>query len=258
MNITFLGTSSGLTELNRFYTNLLLQCNNYDLLIDCGEGISKQLIKLNYSFTDNIDDIIITHFHSDHLSGLPSLLTNMKLYKRVKPLTIYVYYKFIDVFNNLLNTFLLFPSKFPFSLNIFPIKEKDVFTIKENLSFTAKINSHVSNKDYETYYKEEIKPVSLSLMFNTKANSFIYTSDIGNATDLHLFEGSKVSHLITECSHIGLDDIINLLEINKNRKIILVHYELNKLSEIFDNIYLNNFIKEKRLKIAKDGDKIKL
>lgn len=258
MNFTFLGTSSSLTELNRFYTNLLLQYNNYYLLIDSGEGISKQLIKLNYSFIDNIDSILITHFHSDHLSGLPSVLTNMKLYKREKPLTIYVYYKFVDILNNLLNTFLLFPSKFPFKLNLVPVKENEINSIIDDLTFTVKINSHVANKDYKTYYNEEIKPVSLSIMFSNNVSNLIYTSDIGNANDLQLFDLTNVQYFITEFSHIELEDIIYFLEVNKEIKLILAHYELNKLSKIYDNVLLNNFIKEKRLVIAQDGEKIKL
>jgi ribonuclease BN (tRNA processing enzyme) len=252
MKITFLGTSSGLTESTRFYSNLLIKENNYQLLIDCGDGISKHLLNNNYSFKDDFDSIIITHFHADHIGGLPTLLTQMKLYKRTKSLKIYVHHTIISEFINLLNTFLLFPEKFPFPLQIFPIfEEADIF-LNESLFFNAKINSHITLKDYKTYYNKHINPVSLSLKITSNKHSIIYTSDLGKAEDLKLFKVQDEKYFITECSHIDISEILKLTD-NNNIKIVLCHYELNKLNSLLDNYKITKNIKENKLIIAEDN-----
>ncbi len=256
MEITFLGTSSGKTELDRFYTNLLLKESEFELLIDCGDGLSKQLINKGFSLKESLDVLIITHFHADHLGGLPTLLTQMKLLKRTKPFKLYVYDSSIKLITNLLNTFLLFTENFPFPLIIEGIRENEEIKITEHLSFIAKINSHVNSKKYITYYGEEVSPVSLSLLFTNYETKFLYTGDLGIPEDLFLFNHNNLKYLIAEAAHIEINEFVKLLENKENLKLILTHYEINKLKEFFDNSKINNFFNENRIIIAKDSFKL--
>jgi len=65
-----------------------VKINSEVLLFDCGEGTQKQLIQSDLSFMD-ITKLFISHFHGDHILGLPGLIQSMQLNNREKPLYIY-------------------------------------------------------------------------------------------------------------------------------------------------------------------------
>ena len=80
MNITFLGTSSGVPTLTRNVSSLALKLSQSAevWLFDCGEGTQHQLMKSNIK-SSQIKKIFITHMHGDHIYGLPGLLATLGL-----------------------------------------------------------------------------------------------------------------------------------------------------------------------------------
>ena len=57
----------------RWLTSLMTRYNGSSLLIDCGEGTQIAIQKQGWSFKQ-IDTILFTHYHADHISGLPGIL----------------------------------------------------------------------------------------------------------------------------------------------------------------------------------------
>ena len=80
MNITFLGTSSGVPSLTRNVSSLALKLSQSSevWLFDCGEGTQHQIMKSNIK-SSQIKKIFITHMHGDHIYGLPGLLATLGL-----------------------------------------------------------------------------------------------------------------------------------------------------------------------------------
>ncbi len=72
---------------NRWLTALMLRYNGSSMLIDCGEGTQIAMKEAGMSFKP-IDILCLTHFHADHVSGLPGLLLTMGNADRTEPLTI--------------------------------------------------------------------------------------------------------------------------------------------------------------------------
>lgn len=88
MEITFLGTSSAVHSHNRNHPGIILKAFGEVMLFDCGESCQKQLIYTNIS-PMKISKIFISHYHGDHILGLPGLLQSLNFLGREKPLTIY-------------------------------------------------------------------------------------------------------------------------------------------------------------------------
>ena len=87
LDICLLGTGGMLPLPNRALTSLMLRYNGHSLLIDCGEGTQNQIRLCGWSFKD-IDMICFTHFHADHISGLPGLLLTIGNADRTEPLKV--------------------------------------------------------------------------------------------------------------------------------------------------------------------------
>ena len=71
----------------RWLTALMTRYKGSSLLIDCGEGTQVAIKEKGWSFKP-IDVICFTHFHGDHISGLPGLLLTMGNAERTEPLTL--------------------------------------------------------------------------------------------------------------------------------------------------------------------------
>jgi ribonuclease Z len=102
VKITFVGTGSGKTSLNQFHSSILISSESYNLLIDAGDGISRALLFNEINF-NTVDGIVITHFHPDHFSGLPSLIFQMKISDRKKPLDVFIHPSFKNFVNDFKN-----------------------------------------------------------------------------------------------------------------------------------------------------------
>lgn len=88
VEITFLGTADAIPTRERNHTSILLNFEGENLLIDCGEGTQRQfrIARLNPC---KITRLLITHWHADHVLGIPGLLKTLELSGYNKTLYIY-------------------------------------------------------------------------------------------------------------------------------------------------------------------------
>lgn len=87
LDICLLGTGGMMPLPYRYLTAMIARCEGSSLLIDCGEGTQVALKKVGWS-PKPIDAICFTHYHADHISGLPGLLLTMGNAERTEPLTL--------------------------------------------------------------------------------------------------------------------------------------------------------------------------
>lgn len=87
LDVCLLGCGGMMPLPYRYLTALMTRFNGSSLLIDCGEGTQIALKEKGWSFKP-IDVICFTHYHGDHISGLPGLLLTMGNADRREPLTL--------------------------------------------------------------------------------------------------------------------------------------------------------------------------
>ena len=231
MKIKFLGTGSAQTSLNRFHSSFLISSSNHNLLVDCGDGISKAILKQNIDF-NSIDSILISHFHADHYSGLPSLITQMKLLSRKNDLTIFVHSSEKDFLEDFIFHSYLFKERMTFDLIIISFDEGKEVLLSDDLKFTSKFNSHLDK--YKKYDQQSrLGFASLSFLFKDDENAYIHTGDVGSENDLYLFN-QKVDWFITETTHIKSEELLGLIDKSDPSKLILTHIGDDFEKPLFD------------------------
>ena len=85
LDICLLGTGGMMPLPYRWLTSMMARYNGQSILIDCGEGTQIALKEKGWS-PNPIDVICFTHFHADHISGLPGMLLTMGNAERTEPL----------------------------------------------------------------------------------------------------------------------------------------------------------------------------
>ena len=88
IDVTLLGTGGMYPLPDRALTSLYIRFDGRAVLIDCGEGTQIQMRRFGLRFKP-IEAILITHFHADHMAGLPGLLLTLGNEGRTEPLTMY-------------------------------------------------------------------------------------------------------------------------------------------------------------------------
>jgi ribonuclease BN (tRNA processing enzyme) len=255
LEIKFIGTGSAVTSLKRFHSSFLINSENYRLLVDAGDGISKALLTRKIPY-NSINGLLITHLHPDHFSGLALLIIQMKLFKRKRNLQIFVHKSLKDEVRNFLEKSYIFLDQLGFKLDLIGFKNDDEKIVHKNLTFLARNNSHL--KSYEKFDKNRLSFSCSSFLFKENEKNLFYTGDIGSRKDLNIFSDHKLNFIISEITHIKLEDILKAFTKLKFQKLIFTHISDNdsqKISDFFRGLSPQN---RKRILAAKDGYSFKV
>ena len=87
LDAALLGTGGMMPLPGRFLSSMLLRFGGRLVMVDCGEGTQVTLKLLGWGYK-NLDAICFTHFHADHIAGLPGLLLTVGNSGREEPLTL--------------------------------------------------------------------------------------------------------------------------------------------------------------------------
>ena len=88
LTITLLGTAATMPLPERALTAAVAECGGHSLLLDCGEGTQTAARRAGVNLM-RADAICLTHYHGDHIFGLPGLLQTLGSLNRTEPLTVY-------------------------------------------------------------------------------------------------------------------------------------------------------------------------
>jgi ribonuclease Z len=123
--LIILGSSNAIADEKHENTHMVLQARERTIMIDCVNNPILRLRRVGVDFND-LTDLILTHFHPDHVSGVPLLLMNMWLLGRQRPLDIYGLHHTLDRVEDLMGFYdwSHWPNFFPVAFHRLPRQEK--------------------------------------------------------------------------------------------------------------------------------------
>ena len=100
LDLVFLGTAGSMPTAQRAPAALLVRRGGERLLFDCGEGTQRQLLRSSVGLVD-LREIFVSHFHADHVLGLPGMFKTFALRGREEPLEVYGPRGLVDLLGSL-------------------------------------------------------------------------------------------------------------------------------------------------------------
>ncbi|MBQ8638390.1 MAG: ribonuclease Z [Lachnospiraceae bacterium] len=144
LDVCLLGTGGMMPLPYRWLTSLMTRYNGSTLMIDCGEGTQIAVREKGWS-CNPIDVICFTHYHGDHISGLPGLLLTMGNADRTQPLTL-IGPKGLE---RVVNALRVIAPELPFSLKFLEITEPEQdFSINGYQIHAFRVNHNVTCYGY--------------------------------------------------------------------------------------------------------------
>lgn len=99
--LTFLGTSASVPSVERNHPALLVEAAGKRILVDCGEGTQRQLLRSGAGFR-RLDRILLTHAHLDHVLGIPGLFSTLGLRQSSDMMTVHGGQGTLDIVSRML------------------------------------------------------------------------------------------------------------------------------------------------------------
>lgn len=153
LDVCLLGTGGMMPLPYRWLTSMFARYNGSNLLIDCGEGTQIAIKEKGFGYKQ-IDTICFTHFHADHISGLPGILLAMGNSERTKPLVIIGPHGLEKVVNALR----VIAPELPFDIEFVEIEEKTQVIERNGYIITAfRVNHNVNCYGYSIEIKRNGK-----------------------------------------------------------------------------------------------------
>jgi len=156
----FLGTGGSVATPERDNTSLLLKLGQTLILVDCSGSVIKKIKKLNFD-PIQVDSILITHIHPDHVYGLPSFVHSLMLEESL--VRLYGSEETIQFCRKLLDLFRLMREEIKIKVEFISLKPGEKFTLSDSLEINALEVPHSSSSlAFHLFFKEEKKELIYS------------------------------------------------------------------------------------------------
>jgi len=221
-SLLFLGTGPGAPVRGKFFSSCLLRTGNASILVDAGEPCSQRLVELGVSCAD-IDAVLLTHGHSDHVGGFPMFLQSAWLAPRRKPLVVYLPQELIRPLEAWLRAVYLPPEFLGFPLEFLPWKAGRKVVLVDGVEVSPFPTTHLQG------LRQIIEPAALErfevfgLSIDCSSKRVVFSSDLGAPEDLAPALNEPCDMLVCEMSHFAPEEMFAFLRSRRIGTLVLNH-----------------------------------
>ena len=219
--VIILGSSNAIPTTEHENTHMVVVGEERMVMVDCVSNPILRLEKAGLDFND-LTDLIVTHFHPDHVSGLPLLLMDMWLMGRRKPINIYGLHYTLDRVENLMGFFgwADWPDFFPVAFYRLPMQEMTTVVDSPDFRIFASPVRHL------------LPTIGLRFEFNHTHKTMAYSCDtepcaqvirLAEGADILIHESAGASRGHSSAAQAG--EVANQAEVGK---LYLIHYPTGK------------------------------
>ncbi|MDH7502195.1 MAG: MBL fold metallo-hydrolase [Verrucomicrobiota bacterium] len=217
-----MGVGDGWPCADRAHAAFLYRFGTATVLVDSGEPISGLIDKANIA-ADEIDSVLITHLHMDHVGGLFMLLQGLWLEGRTKPLPVHMPAEGIEPVRAMLRAGYVFDELLKFDLEFVPIKAGQQIRIGRSVRVTPLATSHLSGLKRRFGSRSGPAFDAFSFLIESGRTRVVHSGDVGTVADLEPLLDRPVDVLVCELAHVGLEELGEFLKGRKVKQVVLVH-----------------------------------
>ncbi len=220
--VIILGSSNAISTLESENTHFVVVGSQRMLLVDSVSNPILRLERAGVDFVNDLTDILITHFHPDHVSGLPLLLMNMWLMGRKKPIDIYGLHETIVRIEGMMELYSWkdWPNFYPVTFHSLPAVEMTlVLDCPDFKVYASPVHHMVPNIGLRVEFKDTQKVMAYSC--DTDPCEEVVRLSDGADILLHEATGGEWGH--SSATQAG--EIATKSEVGK---LYLIHYATGK------------------------------
>ncbi len=222
--VIILGSSNAIPTIESENTHMVIVGNDRTVLVD---SVSNPIVRLEQAGLDfnNLTDVIVTHFHPDHASGVPLLLMDMWLMGRQKPLNIYGLHYTIDRLESLMGLYnwSAWPEFFPVVFYRLPTQEMtQVLDCPDFVIQASPVHHMIPNIGLRVDFSESQKVMAYSC--DTEPCDEVVRLSAGVDVLIHEATGESPGHSSAEQA----GTIASKAEVNK---LYLIHYPTGRFAK---------------------------
>ncbi|HEX2992435.1 MAG TPA: MBL fold metallo-hydrolase [Anaerolineales bacterium] len=221
--VIILGSSNAVPSKDHENTHLVIIGNERTILVDC---VSNPVVRLEQAGVDfnDLTDIVITHFHPDHVSGVPLLLMDMWLMGRTKPLNIYGLHYTLDRLEGLMGFYGWAEWPNFFSVGFFRLPESELAFVMDCSEFKV-FSSPVHHMIPTIGLRIECKVPSKILAYSCDTEPSEQTVHLADGADILIHEAAGAVYGHSSAEQAG--EIATQAEVGK---LYLIHYPTGRFA----------------------------
>lgn len=222
--LILLGTANAIADAEHENTHMAVVGQDGVVLIDCVSSPKVRLARAGIEL-DDIGDLIVTHFHPDHVSGVPLLLMNMWLMGRARPLRIYGLHHCLERLEDMMGFYHWerWPKFFPVAFHRLPEQERILVLEKSEYRILASPVRHLV-PTIGLRLESLQAPRAIAYSCDTEPTASVVNLASGAEVLLHESSGASVGH----SSAADAGRVAREAEVGR---LLLIHYPTIGLDE---------------------------
>jgi ribonuclease BN (tRNA processing enzyme) len=221
LNLKCFGVGDGWANGERYHSSFLYQFSQTAFIVDCGEPLSRSFRASGFS-PDGLDQIFISHLHSDHFAGFFMFLQGLWLSGRSRPLTVHLPGEAIQPVQRMLDAAYLFEEVLPFRLSFEAHTEGKPVKAGE-VEITPFRTTHLDDMKRRYSGRHPGKYEAFCFRMATPTLRIGHSADLGSPNDLARLLEEPLDLLVCELAHFNPEELFATLVGRGIRRLALVH-----------------------------------